>query len=149
MTPREFNADIVWARLRQLRRMLDDLQSYGRIDVETLEADSRTRYAVERILTQVAETAVAVNAHLGASLLGRVRTGYATSFDLAVDVGALSKETAERIKPSAGTRNVLVHQYFDVDYHKVAEAARRAPQDYGSYVNEVSAFLLRREEGDA
>lgn len=144
MTPRQFDPVVVQVRLRHLRRLLDDLQSYGPLDRVELDGDSKTRYAVERILTQVVEAAAGINAHIGASLLGKVKTDYRDTFDLAVEAGALSKETAKRVKPSTGTRNVLVHEYLDVDYDKVAEAARRAPADYGDYIREIADFLLRR-----
>lgn len=92
------------------------------------------------------EVAVGINAHVGAALLGKVGSGYVASFDLAVEAGAISADTGRRIKPSVGTRNVLVHAYLEVDYDKVGEAALRAPTDYGDYIREVAEFLLRREE---
>jgi len=128
--------------------LLDDLQRLGPYDRETLDVDAHRRYTAERILTQLVEVAVGINAHVGAALLGKVGSGYAASFDLAVQAGALSSDTARRVKPSVGTRNVLVHEYLDVDYDQVAAAALRAPEDYGDYIREVAGFLLRREEAD-
>jgi uncharacterized protein YutE (UPF0331/DUF86 family) len=149
VSPRPFDPGIVQVRLRHLRTLLDDLVGFGAITVDRLETERILRYAVERVLTQLVEVAAGINAHLGAALLGTGRMEYGDSFDLAVKAGALTEETARCVRPSAGTRNVLVHEYLDIDYEQVAEAARRAPEDYGRYVREVAAFLLRREEGEA
>lgn len=147
VTPRQFDPDVVQSRLHHMRKLLDDLESFGPIDRQALETDSKLRYAVERILTQLVEVAVGINAHMGATLLGSVQPGYTDSFHLPVEAGALSKEAAERVRPSAGARNVLVHEYLTIDYAQVARAASRAPDDYGRYVREIADFLLRREDG--
>ncbi|MPZ87906.1 MAG: DUF86 domain-containing protein [Nitriliruptorales bacterium] len=147
VTPRQFDPDVVQSRLRHMRKLLDDLESFGPVDFEALETDSKLRYAVERILTQLVEVAVGINAHIGATLIGSVQPGYTDSFNLPVEAGALTKEAAERVRPSAGARNVLVHEYLTVDYAKVAIAASRAPEDYGRYIQEIADFLLRREGG--
>lgn len=39
---------------------------------------------------------------------------------------------------------MLVHEYLNIDMAQLAEAARRAPDDYGRYVREVADFLLQR-----
>lgn len=146
MSPRAFDPAVVQVRLRHLAALLDDFADLGPYDPETLATDGHRRYTAERILTQLVEVAVGINGHIGAALLGKVGAGYAATFDLAVEAGALSAETARRIRPSVGTRNVLVHEYLTIDYARVAEAALRAPVDYGDYIREVAAFLLRREE---
>ncbi len=146
MSPRQFEPLIVEARLAHLQRLLHDLETVGPLDAARLEKESITRLALERILTQLVEFAVAINSHLGAALLGKAKVDYAGSFNLAVEAGAISEETAARLRPSTGTRNILIHQYLDVDLAQVAEAAARAPEDYGRYVREVADFLLERGE---
>lgn len=146
MSPRAFEPNIVQVRLRHLRTLLDDLQRLGPVDRATLDADYKTRYAAERILTQLVDVAVGINTHVGAALLGKVGSGYGESFDLLVEAGAVSKDTAARLKPSVGARNVLIHEYLDIDYDKVAAGVMRAPVDYGDYVRQVAEFMLRRDE---
>lgn len=40
------------------------------------------------------------------------------TFDFAVRAGASTQEFADRLGPSAGMRNVLVHAYLDLDMDK-------------------------------
>lgn len=148
MTPRRFDPEIVHSRLREIRALLDDLESVGEVTAETLEQDRITRHAVERILTQVVELAVAINSHLAAAFLDEAPVEYQASFRRAAEVGALPEALAEELAPSAGQRNILVHRYLDVDPQAVAEGATAALRAYRSYVREIATFVADRTEAD-
>jgi uncharacterized protein YutE (UPF0331/DUF86 family) len=99
------------------------------------------RHAIERILSQVVDLAVSVNSHISAALLGRSSSSYRESFDLAREAGVLGPELTERLKPSVGLRNVLAHEYVEVDLAVVADAPRLALADYRDYVRSVTSWL--------
>lgn len=73
------------------------------------------------------------------SLLRRAHT-YAESFALAAESGMIDGELAAAVRPSVGMRNVLVHNYLDVDQERVALAVPMAVEQYGEYVRQVAAF---------
>ncbi|MBA2669869.1 MAG: DUF86 domain-containing protein [Gemmatimonadetes bacterium] len=52
-------------------------------------------------------------------------------------------EFAERIAKSAGLRDILVHDYNDVDRRIVHGSIRSCLEDYDRYVEAVDAFLER------
>ena len=60
---------------------------------------------------------------------------------MAAQAGALPQELAERLAPSAGLRNVLVHEYVDVDLDQVVTAVALARTDYRSYVRAIADAL--------
>jgi uncharacterized protein YutE (UPF0331/DUF86 family) len=76
-----------------------------------------------------------------ASLLGRSPDSYADSFDEVARAGVLEWDLAAALRPSAGMRNVLVHDYLDVDHGKVAAAIPFALEQYGQYVRHVARWL--------
>lgn len=131
----------VQAKLVLAERLLDDLDGIGDLDPARLEADRLLRHAVERILTQVVDLAVAVNGHLASARLGTGPSSYRDSFRLAARAGALPAELADRLLPSVGMRNVLTHEYATVDLEFVARAARTARADYRAYVTAVARWL--------
>ena len=51
------------------------------------------------------------------------------------------QDLAERLAPSAGLRNVLVHEYAQVDLALVARGVELARTDYRAYVREVARGL--------
>jgi uncharacterized protein YutE (UPF0331/DUF86 family) len=144
MSPREFDAGVVQARLALIRDLLDDLQSVGEVTVDLLQKDRMLRHAVERVLGQLVELAVSINGHVGATLLGRAPKDYRTSFALAEEVGALESELVTRLQASVGLRNVLTHEYVDIDLEVVAGAVTAAGQDYGQYVQQMARWITNR-----
>lgn len=124
-----------------MRELLDDLDAAGPVDAARLRSDRMLRHALERILTQLVELAAAVNGHLAVARLGRGATTYRDSFALAAEVGALPDDLAERLAPSAGLRNLLVHEYAQVDLALVARGVELARRDYRAYVRELARSL--------
>lgn len=147
MTPPDLDVDIVHARLRMMRELLDDLAGAGDLTANRLEADRMTRHAVERILTQLVELAVAVNGHVAAALLGRGPSDYRESFQLVAEAGVLPHELAARLAPSAGLRNLLVHEYAKIDLARIAESAAEAIEGYREYIRVIAEALSEQAGG--
>jgi uncharacterized protein YutE (UPF0331/DUF86 family) len=83
----------------------------------------------------------ASNSHVVVARLGRAPDSYAESFSLAARTGMLDQSLAEALRPSVGLRNVLVHNYLDVDRGLVAAAVPLALEQYGAYVRQAATFL--------
>lgn len=147
MIARKLDVEVAQRRLRALRELLDRLEELGDLDGGRLRGDWRTKMIVERLLTQVVDYAVQLNTHLIASTGARPPDDYRSSFLRAAELGVIDGELAAQLAPSAGLRNVLIHQYLDVDVDKVAAGARRAGTHYGEYVQQVAAFLRDAETG--
>ncbi len=141
MTPGELDRDVLHARLSRMRDLLDDLESVKDVTVERLERDRMTRHAVERILSRLVDLAVSVNGHVAAATLGRGPADYRESFALAARSGAISQDLADELEPSAGLRNVLVHDYVSIDLAAVAKSVPVVLVGYRRFVAEVSRFL--------
>lgn len=141
MTPPALDAALVHAKLRSMRELLDDLDAAGPVDAARLTDDRMLRHAVERILTRLVELAAAVNGHLAVGRLGRGAATYRESFALAAETGVVPEDLAERLAPSAGLRNVLVHEYAQVDLALVARGVELARTDFRAYVREVARAL--------
>lgn len=142
MSPGELDVDRVHAALARMRELLADLDELvGEPTAKELQADRGRRHITERVLTQLVEVAVGVNSHVAAARLGRAPADYTTSFELAARAGLITAALADELRASAGMRNVLVHEYLDIDTARVAAAVPRARDAYGRYVREAAAFL--------
>ena len=126
MSPGQLDPEVVQSRLVLITRLLEDLQSAGQVDAPRLTQDRMLRYAVERILSQLVDLAVSVNSHVSATVLGESPKDYRASFDLVARAGAIEPALAQELKPSVGLRNVLAHEYIDVDIAIVAAATGTA-----------------------
>ena len=135
------DVDVVVSRLTLMRDLLGYLAGVADVSGSDLAADLERRLAVERALCQLVDQAVDINAHLATRVLGRPPQTQRESFDLAARAGFLSSALARRLGPSTGMRNLLVHDYADVDLDRVAASVPLAVQEYGDYVREVARVL--------
>jgi len=109
--------------------------------LERLRRERPTRHIVERVLSQIVELAGSINIHVVTSLMGRSPDSYAASFDEMARAGVLEWDFAASLRPSAGMRNVLVHDYLDVDHDMVSVAIPLAQEQYSEYVRNVARWL--------
>lgn len=145
MSPDDFRPVVVQSRLAQMRELLSDLERLGDdLSPEELEENRFVRHVVHHVLTQLVQLAVAINSHVAATVSRRAVTDYRASFDAAVGAGLIDEGLSTALKPSVGLRNVLVHEYVDVDHAVVAAALPEARRDYGRYVQSVADWLGRR-----
>lgn len=63
---------------------------------------------------------------------------------MAQDAGALEAGLVTRLQASVGLRNVLTHEYVDIDLEIVAGAVSSAGQDYGQYVQQMARWITNR-----
>jgi uncharacterized protein YutE (UPF0331/DUF86 family) len=148
MTPRALDPNVIERPLLDIQTAVMRLEELGDLEAEQLAADWRLRAAVERVLTVLVEAAVKANTHVTTSVLRHAPADYRSSFTDAAKAGALSEELADRLAPSAGLRNVLVHGYDEVDLDLLTAAARRARDAYPQYVVQLAAFARRHGKQD-
>ena len=133
---------------RKLQLISDDLARLVRFKDETLESltgDDVKLAAVERMLERIVMRAVDINEHLLSELAtGDERTArlsYRDTFLMLTEHGVYPKEFAERIASSAGLRNILVHDYNDLDRRIVHGSIRTCLRDYHRYLEHLAEFL--------
>jgi uncharacterized protein YutE (UPF0331/DUF86 family) len=149
VSPHDLRPDVVQSRLAQMRLLLADLDRLGEVSPERLEADRFLRHVVEHVLTQLVQLAVAVNSHVAAAILGTAVTDYRASFDAAAEARLIGDALATALKPSVGLRNVVVHEYLDIDLAVVADSLPAARRDYGDYVVSAARWLRERERPES
>ena len=141
MNPRQPDIQVAQRRLRALADAVDDLGRLRDIDAAGLRSDPILRAATERLLQVAVDLAVDINAHLASVALGRAPSTGRESFLAAAEAGILPADLAERLAPSAGLRNVLVHRYVDIDVDVVAGAIGEILELMPLYVDAVGRFL--------
>lgn len=136
--------------LRKLALIADDLDRLAQLKDETLEsltADDLKLAAVERLLERIVVRAIDVNEHILSELAtgeGRAaRLTYRDTFLTLADVGVYSSDFAEQIARSAGLRNILVHEYNDIDHKIVHGSIQSCLRDYHRYIESLHRFVSR------
>jgi uncharacterized protein YutE (UPF0331/DUF86 family) len=143
VTPRSLDEPVLQAKLGLIGQLVDDLDAVA-VTPERLKDDRMVRYAVERILVQLVDLAVSINGHVAAVRIGRGPADYRESFALAARARAITADLAGQLSPSVGLRNVLTHEYVEVDPAVVAGSSDQASAGYREYVRQVAPYLAGR-----
>lgn len=136
---------------RKLLLVATDLESLAPIYAKGLHAyltDTIDQSVVERRLERTVSRMIDINYHLITSVGQPPPADYHSSFLKLADSGVCDVEFARRIA-RAGLRNRLVHDYEDLDPHKVFEALGDALRDVPHYLERVNAYVKRDAEAPA
>ena len=109
---------------------------------EVVAADRLRLDAVKYRFVTAIEGCTRVAHHLAASEGWTAPDSDAAALRCLGEQGVLSASTAEAVARAAGCRNVLVHQYAEVDDSAVIENLGRV-DDLRAFVREVAAWLDR------
>lgn len=128
-------------RIERLRQCISLLRLLALRPREQLLADPILWSAVERNLEVACECVL----DLGNQILAELDVGspqdYKDIFRLLVKAGALSREEGLRYEGWAGFRNVLVHQYLDVDQERVLRVLKDELEDLDRFVGVAARYL--------
>ena len=111
--------------------------------LEEYATDIYRRKATERLLQELIETAIDVNIHLVVQTGNPAPDDYYDSFIKVGEIKIIPMNLAEKLTPSAGLRNRLVHQYDRLDHTNVLQAVRMTEELYPAYVRGVEGFITQ------
>lgn len=105
------------------------------------EVDVPSAWAVERGLQLAAEIVLDVGNHILSAHFGVSAKDHEDVLHRLGEVGLLGDDLAARLKGLGGFRNLLVHDYLELDRRQVADLARRAPRDFSDFALTVRRWL--------
>ena len=138
-------AEIVRRKLLEIGEAVGRLRSWLPVTVDRLEEDLMLRWAVTHGLHIAAEALFDAGGHILAGEFQEVVDEYREIPPRLLARGVISLETAKRLESLAGFRNVLVHEYADIDLRRLHTGLRRL-DDLEAFVADVESWLVRRKE---
>ena len=113
------DADSVFAKLARLDSLLavlDDARTRGRADVTS---DLHLQLEVERALQVSIQICIDIGAHLVSELGLKPAEDYHGVFASLGAHGTIDADLADRLGNATGLRNLLVHDYGDIDHARL------------------------------
>ncbi len=107
--------------------------------------DIYKRKATERLLQELVEAAIDINTHIIVQAGNMVMDDYYESFIKAGELKVIPTGLAEKLAPSAGLRNRLVHEYDLLDHSMVLEAVNVAEDLYPEYIKAIEDYISRQD----
>jgi uncharacterized protein YutE (UPF0331/DUF86 family) len=108
---------------------LDKLKPIAEHTLKEYLADFYLKASAERLIQLIVDCASDINNHVVVEMEQRPPEDYASSF----------------IRGSGGMRNILVHEYMDIDDEKVYKALPIALSDFKEYIRQVDHYLEKHK----
>ncbi|MDZ8026929.1 MAG: type VII toxin-antitoxin system HepT family RNase toxin [Nostoc sp. SerVER01] len=140
--------EIVLVRLRLITKYYNTLEEFRSASLDDFLADFRQQLVVERLLQLMTQAAIDINEHILSKLIpGNSVTNFEAFIELS-KYQVITPELAQKIAPSSGLRNRLVHEYDDIEPQKVFESISFALQQYPLYVRQINSYLISLSQED-
>jgi uncharacterized protein YutE (UPF0331/DUF86 family) len=104
----------VESRLERLRLLLDELEQIRAAGRATYDGELRQRLATQRALQLAIQACIDIAGHLLADSSKPIPPNYRALFPALTELG-LDSALAGHLATAAGLRNILVHDYLDID----------------------------------
>jgi len=137
------DADLVRRKLSRLNVYLEKLAPIMQKKFEDYVSDFYLKTSAERLIQLIVECAADVNNHVLVETKNRPAEDYSSSFVRAAEIGLISKGLAFRLKSLGGMRNILVHEYMEIDDEKVYNTLPEAVRDFKQYMKEAYEFIKK------
>ena len=132
---------IVRRKLAVIIENLKFLEPIKDMSKEEYIEDIYKRKATERLLQELIEAAIDINTYIIVQTGNIVPDDYYESFIRSGELKIISINLAEKLAPSAGLRNRLVHEYDLLEHLMVLDAVRMAEELYPHYVKEIEDYI--------
>ncbi|MBI2265651.1 MAG: DUF86 domain-containing protein [Armatimonadetes bacterium] len=127
--------EIVRKKLVHMTTYLRDLLTHRNISFEGFR---EKHYEIERLLELLVVAASDIVFHLITARDEPVPTSYRAAFLRAGELGIISEGLSKNLARAAGLRNILVHEYEEIDDTVVHRSIPSAIRDFSAFVEELS-----------
>ncbi|MBI2410329.1 MAG: DUF86 domain-containing protein [Candidatus Kerfeldbacteria bacterium] len=125
--------------------ILEDLERIHKLlqesSYEAIMNDDIKSAVAERWIERVINRCIDINLHIIRAAGEKTPPSYADSFDILVKMNVIDHELAEATKPCIGTRNILVHEYDDLNSMQFYAALQNSVKLFPRYIQTIQTYL--------
>jgi uncharacterized protein YutE (UPF0331/DUF86 family) len=137
-----FDIDRVLLRLNFIRDNLQQLNRFATINLDDYLNNLDIQLITERLLELIIQAAIDINKHIITQGLGlKFPEESRESFIKLWEANILTEDLAKKLSLSAGLRNILAHQYLEIDHTIVYASISKALIQYTRYIQQITAYL--------
>jgi len=142
------NKDFVQRKVGLIQRDVERLGELSKFSLDEIFSDYSKANTLERLLEKIINRAIDINQHIISKLAkgSEKVVSYEDTFHLLSDLGVYPKSFGQKIAPSAGLRNRLVHEYDDLDEKILYSSISKEVKQYIRYCRYVLDFLKKKNK---
>ena len=135
--------EVILERLDALDEYLDFLRGYQGLSYGEFRQDRTIRLAVERALHLSIQCIIDIASHILAATSHRRPADYGEAILLLAEEGVIPPAYAGKIVGMAQFRNILVHNYIDIDPQRVYQNWQEHLEDFHLFSQYINEYLQR------
>lgn len=136
---------VVSRKLRQIAQYHGELQDQQDVSRDRFLEDVTQQRAVERMFENVIQACIDLSKHIATRAFGYDGDSSKESVVTLRDNGVITDETAETLIDAVGFRNVLAHQYGDIDPDAVYDYLQTELGVYDRFSREVAMWIEKHD----
>lgn len=137
---------VVARRLAALESYVTRLRPYGARPRDEFVADEQAVLAAERLLQLALQSVLDLAAHWVADRALTPAERYADLFPILERAGLLDPALAGRLREAAGLRNLLVHEYLEIDRGRIHDVLVRDLDDLTAFRRKMVEAVANEPE---
>ena len=140
--------NVVLRKLSELDIYLAQLKEFSNITLQQYKADWKTQRIIERTLQMIIETCVDIANHVISDSNMRPPKTYADTFKVLSENDIIVTKLFTSLEKMAKFRNIVVHQYEEVDAEIVITILKQHLGDFEKFKKTILAYMKAVKKAD-
>lgn len=136
-----FSKSFVVKKLEELTGYLQEIDSLFKLSDKEILSDSGKLHIAERLLQLAVDTMIDINQHFIKELELEISEDFQGTFYELAKNKIIQLKFAEKIAPSVGLRNRVVHRYESLDKKLFVSTFRKHRDDFKKYCKFITKHL--------
>lgn len=132
---------IIARKLAEIIQELRHLEKLTKLSEKELFGQAEKYYFAERVLERLINTAIDLNMHICSETKPKMPSTYYDSFIMLGKLEILPDNLAKKIAGSTTLRNLLAHEYTNIDPKKFYDSLKKGFMDYKNYAEHLEKYL--------
>lgn len=133
-------------RIKEIERRRSLLEDYKEMPYEEFVSDLSIYELAIRHLQVAIQACIDIGTHIAAVKNFPDISEASQIFTILARSKVISKDLAERLTQAGGARNVIVHEYLDIDLSIIYDIIQNNLPDFEKFVYEIGEYLKKESE---
>jgi len=137
---------IVERRLVKILEEVDFLNSIRKQELDDFLRDGKSLRSTAKAIETIVQSIIDISSHIVAQNHWGVTDTYRNTIALLAKHQIISEDLSANLQKVVAMRNILVHQYLDVDFSIVWESLEELVEDALAYIGAIKSYLQNPDE---
>jgi len=133
--------NMVLRKLSRIDEYLKQIREFSGVSIDEYKSDWKSQRIVERTLQMLIETCADIANHIISDRNMRIPTGYSDTFRVLLENNVIDENLFAVMEKMAKFRNIVVHQYEEVDAEIVIIILRKHLGDFVRFRDAILGSL--------